>query len=708
MESMYSPTGAAADHRLPLRPSEIETFARGLAARWGGVEAPSQATYDKWIGAIADDLNAHRGKSLVIAGDEQPLVVHALAWSINQALGNIGSTISFTDPITIGDTTRAHSLGSLVQDLNSGQVKLLIILGCNPAYDAPSNLHFAEALAKTTSVHWGLYEDETASRCTWHVPAAHYLESWSDARAYDGTASIVQPLIAPLYEGKTVHEVLSALIDPSPQRSYELVRETWRAVFGNDFENAWHKTLADGVVPNSAPPPKAVSYREDAVQSLLVKQNAAPPATQGSSAEQQSNIFELVLLPDPNVGDGHFANNGWLQELPKPMTKLTWENAVMLSPADAERLAINDGDLLQLTAHDASVIGPACIVPGHAAGCVTCHLGYGRTQAGGTGTGLGFNAYVLKVASPDGRITVKLAKTGGYRALARTQSHFAIDGRDIVRSTSIAELQKPAAPEHGSTTEHEHPSFYPEYAYEGFAWGMAIDLSKCMGCNACVVACQAENNIPIVGREQVIKNREMHWLRLDLYYEGEPANPEAIHQPMLCQHCENAPCEVVCPVAATTHSQEGLNEMTYNRCIGTRYCSNNCPYKVRRFNFLQYQDDTTPVLKLLRNPNVTVRSRGVMEKCTYCVQRINSARIEAKKQQVDSGGEMHIADDSLQTACQQACPSRAIVFGDINDPQSRVAQLKKDARNYSVLGDLNTQPRTTYLTRVRNPNSALT
>jgi molybdopterin-containing oxidoreductase family iron-sulfur binding subunit len=611
------------------------------------------------------------------------------------------------DPIASTEEADDTSFGSLVEDMNADRVKLLIILECNPAYDAPGDTKFAAALAKTTSIHWGLYEDETATGCTWHVPAAHYLESWSDALAYEGTASIIQPLIAPLYEGRTVHELVSALIDPAPRNSYELVRETWSSGLGDDFESAWQKSLADGVISNSASQPKSVTYRDDAVRSFITA-HFQDARDQTTKSNVHSNSFELNLLPDPTIDDGQFANNGWLQELPKPMTKLTWENAIMLSPADADRLELSDGSIVELHDADRMIAGPVCIVPGHAEACVTCHFGYGRTQAGGNGTGLGFNAYALKAtAANDTRVSI--VKTGGYRDLARTQSHFAIDGRDIIRSMNVADLQNNATSRHGNDREHAHPSFFSEDDNPGaFAWGMAIDLSKCMGCNACVVACQAENNIPIVGREQVIKSREMHWLRLDVYYEGEADNPVATHQPMLCQHCEKAPCEVVCPVAATTHSQEGLNEMTYNRCIGTRYCSNNCPYKVRRFNFLQYQDETTPVLKLLRNPNVTVRSRGVMEKCTYCVQRINYARIEAKKLSVDTGAEPRIPDGSLQTACQQACPTQAIVFGDIKDPQSQVVKLKKEPRNFSVLEQLNTQPRTSYLARVRNPNPALT
>jgi molybdopterin-containing oxidoreductase family iron-sulfur binding subunit len=476
---------------------------------------------------------------------------------------------------------------------------------------------------------------------------------------------------------------------------------------GDDFDRFWHQALSEGVLPGSAfesQPPEA-----SAGIATVSGDSQTDSTTAGESDRDAVNdVFELALLPDPSLGDGRWANNGWLQELPKPLTKLTWGNAVLIAPAAADRLGLANGDEVRLDVDGRSVSAPVCIVPGHAPGSLTLHLGHGRARAGQTGSGVGVDAYPLATAAGGFLLSgVRLSKTGRRIELARTQEHHAIDGRNIVHSATLdAFLNDPEAvlPE---AMHEELPSLYPEDEYKSFAWGMAIDLSKCMGCNACVVACQAENNVPIVGREQVLRGREMHWLRMDLYFAGSPDNPEAIHQPMLCQHCEKAPCEPVCPVAATTHSDEGLNEMTYNRCIGTRYCSNNCPYKVRRFNFLQYQDDQTDVLKLLRNPDVTVRSRGVMEKCTYCVQRIDRARIAAKKAALEEGGPPRIEDGSLQTACQQACPSQAIVFGDIKDSQSRVAKLKEDPRNYGTLAELGTRPRTTYLVRLRNPNPEL-
>ncbi len=702
IESAYTPTGAAADHRLRLRPSGMEAFARSLASRIGvpGVDeaTPTDGAYAKWLSAVASDLQAHRGRSIVVPGSHLPASVQSLVHAINDALGNVGQTVTFIAPPAGETVDGASALRELTDALNADAVNLLLILDANPVYDAPVALQFGTALRQARlAVHYGLYQDETAELCPWHIPATHYLESWSDARAYDGTAAIVQPLIAPLYEGKTVHEVLSALIDPAPMSSYDLVRATWQEAFGDDFDMRWHAALRDGVIADSQPATITPTLQPSAASGL------AP-----SEADANSDTFELILAPDPSIGDGRCANNGWLQELPKPLTKLTWENAVLMAPADAQRLGIETDDVVRLECNGQSVTAPACIMPGHAEGCVTCYLGYGRTRAGRIGTGLGFNAYMFRPAN-GGYVArgAKIAKTGKRSELARTQKHHEFEGRNIIHQATVAQFAADPQSVLPAAAHHPLPSLLPDVPYDGFAWGMAIDLSKCMGCNACVIACQAENNIPIVGKEQVVLSREMHWLRLDLYYAGRPEDPEAIHQPMLCQHCEKAPCEVVCPVAATTHSDEGLNEMTYNRCIGTRYCSNNCPYKVRRFNFLQYTDEETPVLKLLRNPEVTVRSRGVMEKCTYCVQRINHARIDAKKSAVESGAPPVIADGSLETACQQACPSEAIVFGDVNDPKSRVAKLKADPRNYGVLSELGTQPRTSYLVRLRNPNPAL-
>jgi molybdopterin-containing oxidoreductase family iron-sulfur binding subunit len=537
-------------------------------------------------------------------------------------------------------------------------------------------------------VHLGLYDDETARLCDWHIPEAHYLEAWSDARAYDGTATIIQPLIAPLYGGKSAHELLAEILGQPGRTGYEIVRDHWKSQYrGRDFESFWRTALHEGMVAGTALPLKSVSLKKGIGET-------------GKRGNGEGGGLEIVFRPDPTIWDGRFANNGWLQELPKPLTKLTWDNAALVSPATAERLGLSTGDVVDLQHGGRTVRAPVWILPGQAADSVTVHFGYGRTRAGRVGSGIGFNAYSIRTAAaPWFAWGLSIRKTGERYPLATTQEHHSMEGRHLVRAGTLAQYQE--HPEFARKMGEEptpEDSLYPKVAYDGYAWGMAIDLSACTGCNACVVACQAENNSPVVGKDQVARGREMHWIRIDRYYQGGLDDPDVYHQPVMCQHCENAPCEPVCPVGATVHSSEGLNDMVYNRCVGTRYCSNNCPYKVRRFNFLQFQDFETPSLKLMRNPNVTVRSRGVMEKCTYCVQRINAAKIEAEKEN------RSIRDGEIQTACQQACPTQAIVFGNINDTSSRVAKLKAEHSSYGLLAGLNTHPRTNYLAKVTNPN----
>jgi molybdopterin-containing oxidoreductase family iron-sulfur binding subunit len=715
VESSPTLAGANADHRLPLKPSEVEGFARAVAAGLG-LPAVGGASH-AWVGPIVKDLQEHAGRSLVIAGESQPPAVHALAHAMNERLGNVGRTVAYSDPVEASPTNQLASLRELYSDMAAGKVDLLLILQGNPVYTAPADLGFAAALEKVPlRVHLGLHADETAARCHWHVPAAHWLESWSDARAFDGSVTLLQPLIAPLYPGaRSAHEVLAALGARPEQPGHEIVREHWRTRAGApDFERWWRKSLHDGVVAGSALPEKAVQVRPGPWLEA-----APPPSASG---------IEAAFRPDPSVDDGRFANNGWLQELPKALTKLTWENAALLSPALAERLGVGIGrtwqgeaesagvvtpygtevDVVELTLGARSLSAPALVVPGHPDDVVTLPLGYGRTRAGRVGDGAGFDAYALRTSDALWSAAgLQVRRTGHKARLAGTQDHWSMEGRPLLRAASLADYRRdPEVFKHMAEDPDPSLTFYPPFEYKGHAWGMTIDLGACVGCNACVVACQAENNIAVVGKEQVARGREMQWIRIDRYYAApEPeralANPETYHQPVLCMHCENAPCEVVCPVAATVHSDEGLNDMVYNRCIGTRYCSNNCPYKVRRFNFFLYSDWTTESLKLQRNPDVTVRSRGVMEKCTYCVQRINGARIQAGNQG------RAIRDGEIQTACQQACPAQAIVFGDVNDAQSRVAALKRQPRNYGMLTELNTRPRTSYLAAVRNPNPAL-
>ncbi len=695
-ESTPTNTGGMADHRLPLAASKVEALAREVARALGLSQVAAGAGLDeaqrRWAGIVARDLAAHRGSSLVVAGDGQSPAVHALAHALNRSLGNVGRTALLSDPVEPEPVLHAQSLGELVADMQAGAVDALLILGGNPVYTAPADVDFAGAMAKVAlRVHLGHTFDETTALCHWHVPEAHELESWGDARAFDGTASVIQPLIAPLYDGRTPHEILAAAAGRTNASAHELVRETWQGrLGGGDFETAWKRALHDGLIPGTASPPLDVPLRPDWAARL--------PAP---AAEAKGGGLELILAPDPAVHDGRFANNGWLQELPKPLTRLTWENAALMAPATAARLGIASRDEVELELDGRKLLAPAWVLPGHAPDAVTLHLGYGRTRAGRVGNGAGVNAYALRTSSGSwfaAGLTVR--PTGRRLTLACTQDHHSMEGRHLVRHADLETYRhEPDFAHHVGHDPKPEMSLFPKaFEYPGHAWGMAIDLAACTGCNACVVACQAENNIPVVGKEQVAGGREMHWIRIDRYFEGGLDNPSLHQQPVMCMHCENAPCEIVCPVGATVHSSEGLNDMVYNRCVGTRYCSNNCPYKVRRFNFFLYQDWNTEPLKLQRNPDVTVRSRGVMEKCTYCVQRINGARIEARKE------DRPIRDGEILTACQQSCPTGAIVFGDINDKGSKVAALKADPRNYGILTELNTLPRTTYLASVRNPN----
>jgi MoCo/4Fe-4S cofactor protein with predicted Tat translocation signal len=685
VEPIPSTTGAMADHRLAVRASLVEDVTRAVAGELGIIKETKPLPYEshnRWIKAVVRDLQKNRGASIVLAGDQQPPAVHALVHAINDALGNPNQTISYTESVAAHSVNQQESLRELVQDMHAGVVETLVILGGNPVYNAPVDFHFAEALTKVKlRIHHALSEDETSQLCHWHIPEAHYLETWSDARAFDGTVTIQQPLIAPLYNGKSTHEFVAALLGHTDQTSHDIIREHWKA-HGLGEDNSWHAALHDGVVPGTAFGPKTVNLRS--IQSP------------GISA---ATGMELVFLPDSTIWDGRFANNGWLQELPKPLTRLTWDNAAMVSPATGEKLGVSNEDVVELQFGGQTLRAPIWIVPGQANDAVVVTLGYGRTHAGHVGSGAGFNAYNLRRSDAlwvgQG---LEIRKTGERQPLSCTQHHQTMEGRDLVRVGTLNEFEKTPSFAHN---EINQPSLYPPYKYDGYAWGMAIDQTACVGCSACVVACQSENNIPIVGKDQVARGREMHWIRIDRYFQGELDSPAIYFEPVPCMHCENAPCEVVCPVGATQHSNEGLNEMVYNRCIGTRYCSNNCPYKVRRFNFLQYSDVKTPSLKMLMNPNVTVRNRGVMEKCTYCIQRIQAVKITAET------GDRKVRDGEIIPACGQVCPTQAIVFGDINDPTSQVARLKAQPHNYGLLVELNARPRTTYLARIRNPNPEL-
>jgi MoCo/4Fe-4S cofactor protein with predicted Tat translocation signal len=694
IESTPSSTGAKADHRLPQQGANVSWGAAILHAQIIGMKDGSDV-HD--FRQIPIDLLAHRGSSVVIAGDHQPPAVHVACHAINENLGNVGKTVFYTDPVDANPVNQTESIKDLVADMNAGKVDLLVVLGGNPAYDAPADLNFADALKSNKTpvrVHYGLYQNETAELCQWHVPATHELEAWSDARAYDGTVSIIQPLIAPLYNGKSALEFVALLSGQADANGYDLTRAYWQKQHtGADFEQFWRKSLHDGWIEGTAHQTKAVT----------VKSQNTP-----ISSAATTNTIELNIRRDPTIYDGQFSNNGWLQELPKPMTKLTWDNAILIGPKMAQRLSIATEDVVELELNGKKVAGPVWIQAGHPDNSVTITLGYGRTHAGRVGTAQGFNAYALRTtAAPWTASGLKITKTGDTYKLASTQGYQSMDTPDgahrpLVRETTLEKYKE----EPDFAKEDEVPkdlTLYEPYPYdkEDYAWGMTIDLNSCVGCNNCMLACQSENNIAVVGKEQVVIGRHMHWIRVDAYYQGDRDNPKAFFQPVPCMQCENAPCEVVCPVGATNHTTEGLNDMVYNRCVGTRYCSNNCPYKVRRFNFLLFQDWDTPQYKMMRNPDVSVRSRGVMEKCTYCIQRINERRIDAERE------DRKINDAELVTACQQSCPAGAIVFGNINDPNSKVSKLKSQSRNYSLLGELNTRPRTTYLAEVRNPNPEL-
>ena len=711
VETSSTLTGAAADHRQAVSPRGVVEFAAAVASAFGleprgWIAAEQPEVPQAFLDAVVEDLTASRNRSVVLAGRGQPPLVHAIAHWLNATLGNIGRTVGYVPVAAARPERVVASIGELAAAMRAKQVSGLIIFGGNPAYDAPADLNFADLLAEAPfSLHLSQYVDETSAHCTWHVPEMHLFESWSDTRAADGTATIVQPLIAPLYGGKTAHEMLAALMGNLNATSHDLVRGFWRGRFGTalnevEFDRAWKTALHDGIIAGTEAEVQSPSLSGDFA-------SAAAEQFAQLSTPRDEQMVQLNFNPDHSLWDGRFANNAWLQELPRPFTKLTWDNAALLAPRTAERFQLKTGDVAEIETSAGRIEMPVFVVPGHPSQTVTLHLGYGRERAGRVGNNVGTNVYALRASEAMWFADVTgIRKTGRTYPLATTQQHHLMAGRHLVRSGTLGQYL--AAPEHPAFMAVEkHSSHdvsaYPEWKYDGYKWGMVVNQSACIGCNACVVACQAENNIPVVGKDQVARGREMHWLRIDNYYEGDVANPAVYHQPVLCMHCENAPCEPVCPVAATTHSNEGLNEMTYNRCIGTRYCSNNCPYKVRRFNFYDYQAELRQdaVQQLRPNPDVTVRSRGVMEKCTYCVQRINVARIAADKE------DRLIRDGEILTACQAACPTQALTFGNLNDAQSAVRELAESGLNYSLLGDLNTRPRTTYLAALRNPHPAL-
>ncbi|HET9285352.1 MAG TPA: TAT-variant-translocated molybdopterin oxidoreductase [Candidatus Angelobacter sp.] len=720
-ESSPSTTGAKADHRLVLRPSEVDGLARALAAKVGVAAQGGQLNGEqqKWVEAVAADLLEHKGKCLVVPGEFQLPAVHALAHAMNAALGNVGQTVSYIEPVEIDPVEHKQSIRELVDDMNAGKVGTLFILGGNPVFDAPVDLGFDKAMEKVAlRVQLSIYKNETTDLAHWHIPQTHYLESWSDGRAFDGTASVIQPMIAPLFEGISDHELLAIFTDQSGISSYDLVQTYWKSQHPNaDFEGWWRRAVHDGFVADSAVQPRPVAAKLGALP--------APTAV-------NPNAIDVAFRPDPTIYDGSYVNNAWLQETPKPLSRTTWDNVAFVSPAMATAWKLNQVSdnndhqsdaqrVIEIEFQGRKVAAPYWPQPGHPDNAVTLFLGYGRKKTGRVGTGFGYDAYSIRPSSAQylgSGATINV--TNRQWDIAVTQGHFSMNdratatNRETVKAATLEEFIKNPRFAHENPDEEPqdkkaHPeSLYPDYRYsqgdqyyKEYAWGMSIDLNSCVGCQACAVACQAENNISVVGKEQVQRGREMQWIRIDAYYEGDVANPTVYFQPVPCMQCENAPCEPVCPVGATTHSTEGLNDMVYNRCVGTRYCSNNCPYKVRRFNFFLFADYLTPSLKLGRNPDVTVRSRGVMEKCTYCIQRITAARIDSEKE------DRRIRDGEIKTACQQVCPTEAIIFGDINDKGTRVSRLMDSPRTYQLLAELNTRPRTRYLAAVRNPNPKL-
>jgi len=730
VESQFSITGANADHRLRMRGGDVKQFAVDLAAALGAMPAlnvVNNAPNDKrgkFLAVLAKDLKAAGANALVTAGPRQPASVQALAALINQSLGS--TCVSYSKPVIDKTASGVDALKALTDEMTAGQVSTLVILGGNPTYTAPADLQFGVAVSKVqNSIHLGPEVDETAVAAKWHVPEAHFLEAWGDQATSDGLASIQQPMIQPLYGGKTAAEVVAMVIG-APVTAHDITKNYWLAQFSGNKEDAWRKALNDGVVAGMKTA-EAVKVAVDSKKVAAAIQ-AEPKPVAG---------MEVGFYPSSSTWDGRFANNGWLQETPDPMTKLTWGNAAMMSPGTARANHINDGDVISISRGNFKMEAAVMIQPGHADDAISIALGYGRQSCGRVGKDVGFNANLIRTS--DGfwfASGFAIADTGKRHLHATTQEHGAINGdgifgimkdasaerrngRPVVREATVEEYKKEPKVIGEMSEVPELAGIYPQIKYDkGYQWGMAIDLTSCTGCNACIVACTAENNIPVVGKDQVIRGREMHWLRMDRYYTGDENDPQVIEQPLPCMQCENAPCENVCPVQATTHSPEGLNDMAYNRCVGTRYCANNCPFKVRHFNFLNYHKQGSEptdfpgigirraeeeLTGLVYNPDVTVRMRGVMEKCTYCVQRIEEVRIHAK---VD--GRREIKEGEVKTACQQTCPADAIAFGNINDPDSKVSKLKKQDRNYAMLAELNVRPRTTYLAKLRNPNPELT
>jgi molybdopterin-containing oxidoreductase family iron-sulfur binding subunit len=690
--------GSVADHRFIAGPTDLRRIVMAVAA--SVLHNAPTIPEPGWVDPLVTDLKAARGRVLMHVGAAQPPELHALALAINEALGARGVTFDLIEPAVPPAVLQADAMGALIADMHAGTVGHLLIIDSNPLYTSPRSWGFAEALRRVPfSVALARRCDETARSTSWFVPQSHDWEAWSDARAYDGTVTVLQPQALPLYGGLSAHQMLGMYLTRPPVSTEESVRNTWAARLAGHSTDGWSEALARGLLPGTASAASDVRLRTEprteaaVAASLTATATSTATATGNTLTTSPGDGLTLLLRVDPNLWDGRFANNPWLQELPRPLTKVVWDNPVLIAPALAARMQLTSGDCIRLTIDKTSVVAPVWIMPGQAPDCVTALLGSGRRAAGSVGDDVGVDFYPLTgLTGPVvlGKIEarVELASTVHHDVLMDTPS-------EILRHGTLAQFL--ADPRFAATARDE-PHLYRTLPPGPAAWGMSIDLNACIGCNACIVACQAENNISVVGKAQVLREREMHWLRIDRYFEGSADAPESFFQPVLCMHCEEAPCENVCPVGATVHDAEGLNVMVYNRCVGTRFCSNNCPYKVRRFNFYGYaREQPRPAQSW--NPDVTVRARGVMEKCTYCIQRVAEARIVADRDSRPVG--------EVRTACQNACPTQAFTFGNLADPTSAVAGRKRSSLNFAMLEGQGTRPRTTYEALVRNPNPAI-
>ena len=733
VENALTNTGSYADHRLRLKSSQIAPFTFALAARLAqsvnGLDTLSSVNNEfsnhDWIDKLSSELLNSQGNSIITVGADHAPETHAAVAAINLALGNSGNTVTYHELPYRENRDENQAFLNAVDQLKTRVFDTVVMVGGNPVYNTPADLDFTATLGNVeTTIHLSDYFDETSRLSTWHINSAHFLEAWGDGLSFTGQRSVIQPQILPLFGGISNIEFLQILLSGETTPGYDLVQETWAGVISGDFNRGWEEILHDGIDTTSGFSSAEVSLSGDFSSFIQ-------PALSSSSIEG----IEIAIKPDVRLFDGRFANNGWLQELPEPMTKITWDNVALMSAATARRIGINPErsfssnkvPMIRINAGGRSLEIAAWIEPGHADDSITLTVGYGRQNLGRVADGIGVDTYPLRTTGHMFYQQASVESAGTTYEIACVQDHHSLEGRDMIRTATLAGYKEkpdfatfesfhgfnvPGMKEARAAGDERGPvslfneQYGPEHQPQ---WGMTIDLNACFGCGVCTIACQAENNIPVIGKREVGRRRVMHWIRTDRYYEGDPDNPTVYHQPVPCMHCELAPCEQVCPVAATTHSEDGINQMTYNRCIGTRYCANNCPFKVRRFNFFNYSQeylttgDDPEIIQMAMNPQVTVRFRGVIEKCTYCVQRVNKAKIKTKI----ATGSKKPSDGTVQTACQQACPANAISFGDLTDTNSIVSVNKRNDRNYVMLEEINVRPRTSYLARLTNKNPEL-